>query len=243
MTLRDIQIGTRLELDVLNNKGEKTGRSYVSQILEHRNDGLVIISAPIHEARLVYIPTDAHIRLTFINKQEGLLGFNAVVKERDMHGNISVLLIEPVSGIEKIQRRMYYRLEIALNALILPDGKPGKPHAVQGKEEAKPVNDADFTVQKPIAATTKNISGSGMCLVTDADIPKDSTIKVELELSGLRTISAECKVLRNIKFFDDKGKRYELGLCFTKITKKDQESLVKYIYMQQRERLKQKNLE
>ena len=46
MTPKDIRIGTRLELDVLNNKGEKTGSVYISQMLEYRHDGSVIISLP-----------------------------------------------------------------------------------------------------------------------------------------------------------------------------------------------------
>ncbi|MGI6668908.1 MAG: flagellar brake protein [Acetivibrionales bacterium] len=220
MMPRDIPIGTRLELDILNEQGEKTGRTYVSQMLEHREDGYVIISAPIFRARLVYVADDTYIRLSFIDRRKGLHAFYAIVKGRGMLNNVAVLAIEPVSDIEKMQRRMYYRLDIAINALILPDGTDEQlQHDTQDKEQPKPAKNAGFTVEKPVSAVTKNISGSGACLVTDIDIPKDSTIKVELDLSGYKTISAECKVLRSSKYYDDKGKRYELGLCFTKITK------------------------
>lgn len=243
MMPQDINIGTRLELDVLNNKGDKTGNTYISQMLEYRDDGSVVISSPIFEARLIYIPADANIRLTFTHQQKGLLGFNAIVKGRDMHNNVAVLIIEPVSGIEKMQRRMHYRLNIAINVLILPNWTVGKSQGVQDKDSLRSTGAEEFTIQKPISAITKNISGSGLCLVTDIDIPKDSMIRVELELSDYKKISAECRVIRNIKLYDDKGKRYELGLCFTKITKKNQDSLIRYIYKQQRERLKQKNKE
>jgi c-di-GMP-binding flagellar brake protein YcgR len=242
MMPKDIRIGTRLELDVLNNKGEKTAGTFISQMLEYRDDGSLIISAPISEARLIYIPTDVNIRLTFTDRQKGLLCFGAIVRGRDMYNNVAVLVIEPVSGMEKIQRRMHYRLDIALNAQIFPELR-GELYGAQDKDSIKSSAVEDFNMQKPVAAITKNISGSGICLVTDIDIPKDSLTGVELELSDNKAISAECKVVRNIKLYGDKGKRYELGLCFTKITKKDQDLLISYIYRQQREQLKQKNKE
>lgn len=242
MTPKDIRIGTRLELDVLNNKGEKTGSVYISQMLEYRHDGSVIISAPISEARLIFVPTDANIHLTFTDRQKGLFGFSAIVRGRDIHGNVAVLIVEPVSGIEKMQRRTHFRLSIALKALIFPAAGE-ELYGVRDEDSVKSPGAEVFTMQKPVTAITKNISGSGLCLVTDIDIPKNSLTAVELELPDYMTVSAECKVLRNIKFYDDKGKRYELGLCFTKIAKKDQDSLIRYIYRQQREQLKQKNKE
>lgn len=244
MMPQDVQIGTRLELVVLNNKGEKTGSTYISQMLEYHDDGFILISAPISEARLIYIPDDTHISLSFTDRKKGLLGFNAIVNGRGMRDNVAILIVEPLSDIDKMQRRMHYRLSIAINALIFPAaGGESYDEQDQDKDSVKSSGAEEFNIQKPITAVTKNISGSGLCLVTDIDIPKESIIGVELDLSDNIMISAECKVIRNIKFYDDKGKRYELGLCFTKITKKNQDSLIRYIYKQQRERLKQKNIE
>ena len=47
MTPQEIMIGTRLELEMLNSSGERIGNVYVSQLLDHQEDGTMVISAPI----------------------------------------------------------------------------------------------------------------------------------------------------------------------------------------------------
>ncbi len=218
MTANEINLGTRLELELLNRQGEKVGNTFVSQLLEHQGDGLLVISSPIHEARLVFIPRDINIRLTFIHSKHGLLGFTAIVEGREHRGNIAILLIKPVSEIIRIQRRMHYRLDIVGNAKVWLD------------EESD-----------PIKAYTKNISGSGLCIVMDNNVPVDSVIKAELNLPGLPVFSVGCRVLRNRLIESQRGKQFELGLCFIQIAKKDQDILIRYIFAQQRLILKKEN--
>ncbi len=219
MTPKEINLGTRLELELLNRQGEKVGTTFVSQLLEHQGDGLLIISSPIHEARLVFIPKDTNIRLTFIHSKHGLLGFTAAVAGREHRGNIAILIVKPVSEIIRIQRRMNYRLDMVGNAKVWLD--------------------ADSS--DPIRAYTKNVSGSGLCIITDINIPVDSVINAELDLPGLPVFSVGCRVLRSKLVEGKRGKHFELGLCFMEIAKKDQDILIRYIFEQQRLLLKKEN--
>ena len=114
MTPQEIMIGTRLELEMLNSSGERIGNVYVSQLLDHQEDGTMVISAPIFGSRVVFIPDGITIRLTFVHQVHGLLGFTAVVNTRGLQGKIAVLTVTPAADIIKIQRRMHYRLEIIL---------------------------------------------------------------------------------------------------------------------------------
>jgi len=213
MSPMEISIGTRLELEVFDIGGEKVGSTYVSQLLEYQDDTLLVISAPIHEARLVYIPDDTTIRLTFINRKQGLLGFTARVKSKEFRGNVAVLLVEPEGEIMKIQRRMNYRLDIVLDVLMwLPE-----------KDK-----------QNPVKACTKNISGSGLCVISETEVPNKAEIKLELELPGEICIITKCLILRVTPVELGKRKGYELGMCFTEISKKDQDDLIKFIFDQQR---------
>lgn len=213
MTPKEINLGTRLELELLNRQGEKVGNTYVSQLLEHQNDGLMVISSPIYEARLVFIPMDVHVRLTFIHSKHGLLGFTAVVTGREYRGNIAILVIKPDSEITRIQRRMHYRLDMVGNVHVWLDA------------DAK---------SEPIRAYSKNISGSGLCIVTENNIPVGSLVKAELDLPGLPVFSVCCRVLRNNLIEGNRIKYFELGLCFMEIAKKDQDILIRYIFEQQR---------
>lgn len=209
----EISLGTRFELEAFDINGEKVGSTYVSQLLEYQDDTLLVISAPIYEARLVYIPDDMIIRLTFIHGKQGLLGFNAKVKSKEFRGNVAVLLIEPEGEIEKIQRRMNYRLDIVLDVLMWLPG-----------------NDNKNTVK----AYTKNISGSGLCVISEVEIPRKTEIKLELELSAEVSISAKCLILRVTPTELRKRKGFELGMHFTEISQKSQDTLIKFIFHQQR---------
>ncbi|HEX2947669.1 MAG TPA: PilZ domain-containing protein [Clostridia bacterium] len=218
MTPQEIDLGTRFELELLNRQGEKVGNTFVSQLLEHQADGSMVISSPIHEARLVFIPMDVHIRLTFIHVKHGLLGFTAVVTFREHRGNIAILVVRPDNEIIRIQRRMHYRLDMVGNVLLWLD------------EESE-----------PIKAYSKNISGSGLCLATEINIPVDTVIKAKLELPGLPVFSVACRVLRSRLVESKRGKQFEVGLSFMEIAKKDQDTLIRYIFMQQRLLLKREN--
>jgi c-di-GMP-binding flagellar brake protein YcgR len=213
MSPMEISLGTRLELDVFDINGEKVGSTYVSQLLEYQDDTLLIISAPIYEARLVYIPDDMIIRLTFIHNRQGLLGFSARVKSKEFRGNVAVIIIEPEGEIEKIQRRKNYRLDIVLDVLMWLPG-------------------IDKT--EPVKAYTKNISGSGLCVISETEIPKNTEIKLELDLSADIQINTKCLVLTVSPAQLRKGKGFKLGMHFTEITQKSQDTLIKFIFHQQR---------
>lgn len=219
MTPQEIRIGTRLELELMNRNGERVGRAYVSQLLEHQDDSIVV-SAPIFESRLIYIPTEAQIRLTFMHR-EGLLGFFAQVTSREMRGNIAVLVVNPITGLEKTQRRTHYRLDCMIDTVLMLLDKDGN--------------------QTNTKALTKNISGSGLCLLTEVNIPIRTDVCMELTMPDGTSIPARGRVIRNTEIEIKKVIKYELGLHFIEIAKKDQDYIIRYIFQQQRLLLKKEN--
>lgn len=220
MTPQEIQIGTRLELELLNEYQEKVGQLYISQLLEVLQNGSIVISAPIHEAKLVFIPARKVIRLAFIHSESGLLGFMGTVLRSNQKGKIAVLIVQPENEIFKLQRRKYYRLDYLQDIIVRISG--------QNKDTKEP----------KIRAFTKNISGAGMCIVTDTEIRKNSELDVELNLQDNVTIKARCEVVRSTWFEVMNSRSFELGLQFTKISSSDQNALIKFIYEMQRIRLK-----
>ena len=221
MTPFEVQPGTRLELELLNKDGERIGSTYVSQLLETQEDDCLVISSPIFEARLIFIPLQAQIRLNFMHFKYGLLGFSAVVIKREYRDNIAILIIQPQGELIRIQRRNHFRMDHMANALVWVNGK-------DDKEDRK----------SAVKAVTKNISGSGMCIVTEIDIPKSTEISIEFDLSECIKVSAKCVVIRNHTFEVKNSKSYELGLHFTRLSQKDQDNIIRYIFEQQRVKLK-----
>lgn len=224
MTPQDISIGTRLELEMLNNNGERIGNLFISQLLEHQDDGMMVISAPISGSRVIFVPDGITLRLAFIHQIQGLLGFTAEVVSREYRGKVAVLIIRPDMEISKIQRRMHYRLEIVLDATIRSAEENDVPKGTEKPE--------------PALAYTKNISGSGACIVTETDFPKNTSILVELKLTDGTLINAKGVIVRKEMIDVRKGRSYELGVIFIEISNKDQNALIKFIFEQQRLLLK-----
>lgn len=218
MTPHDIKLGTRFELDIIDEKTrEKVSGTYVSQLLEHQDDGLLVISAPIHETRLIYIPNNSLIRLTFVRAPYGVFGMPALVKSKESRGNIAVLIVEPVGEIENVYRRSNYRLSYNTDVLIW----------LETSDE-----------NEPIKAHTKDISGSGLRVVCDTYIPKKTKVKIELSLPSDLKIRCESIILRSVPIKLSNGNGYEYGLHFTDISKRDQDALIKFIFYWQRKLLK-----
>jgi len=213
MTPRNIRLGTRFELEIIEKNGEKVGGTYISQLLEHQKDGLLVISVPIYGTQLVFIPDNILLRLSFVHAQHGLIVVNAQVKAKASRGNVDVLIVEPVGELEINQRRSNFRLDINSDVLIW----------LYNSNE-----------NKPIKAYTKNISGSGLCVVCDTYIPKKTKVKIELSLPTDLNICAECVILRIKPSNMRNGYGYELGMHFTDISKNDQDALVKFIFDWQR---------
>jgi c-di-GMP-binding flagellar brake protein YcgR len=221
MTPKEIQIGTRLELELFNKNNKKVGSTYISQLLEQQENNLMMISAPIYEARLIPIPIQSEIRLVFLHNIYGLVGFTAIVLGRENRGNVSVLIIQPETELIKMQRRTHYRLDYITDAELRVGEKGSASYH-----------------KTVIKAFTKNISGSGACVITEVDIPKSSVVYIELNLTENFKIITRCIVVRDSEIEIKKVKNYVLGLHFTNISKKDQNSLIKFIFEQQRIQLK-----
>jgi c-di-GMP-binding flagellar brake protein YcgR len=222
MQFKELQTGTRLELELINSLGEKIAGPYVSQLLEPVSETRMIISTPIFESRLIFIPLNGKLHISFFHRKYGLMGFTAVVAARESRGNVATLKIQAQSGLERVQRRKHYRLDSLLNS----------EYRIFG---ASPDKSSASSLTK---ATVKNISGSGACIMTEENVPKNTVIELYIRLNEKTKIKAVCTVLRNQPVEVKKGVSYELGLHFTEISPKDQDIIIKYIFEQQRMLLK-----
>lgn len=224
MEIKDIKLGTRFEIEILDSYAEKSGTTYISQLLEFTKDKSMIISTPIHEARLVYIPTDSLVRIFFIHHKRGFLSFTARLNYKGTRGKISVMGIKPESELETLQRRKHYRLDCLLGVEYIILDSTGEPSTTEWQK-----------------GVFKNISASGSCLVIDEKLPKGTEIKIKLFLSDIVQIGVIATIMRTTPVDNQNIKKYEHGMLFTEISDRDQEKLIKYIFEQQRMFLSKEN--
>lgn len=220
MDFKELKIGTRLELE-LESTYEKRGHAYVSQLLEPIKGNHFVVAAPIYEARLVYVPAESTIRVVFNHHIYGLLGFTAVVKKKENHGNIAVMIMQVTGEIESVQRRTFYRLDCLLDA------------------EYRLHTDSKNTDKQEDYKSTiiKNISGSGACIILDENVKRNTTLDLVIYLDYAE-IKTTCVVVRSTPQEIKREKKYELGVHFIEMSPKDTDLIVRFVFERQRLLLK-----
>lgn len=228
--IKDIKIGTKLELEVTDIFNSDKSYNYISQLLDIRDDGSLVIAAPIAESKLIFVPNNAKLVIIFQHPKYGLIAFDSILESKDTIDSISIFNIKVSGEFYKIQRRNHYRLEIMLDVYYaeMPENLPAK---------IKSENDIEFT-----KTISKDISGSGLRFVAPNEIASDTPLIIKIELPDGNTVEARCIVVRSSEEFIGSSKKYSVGVKFTAISKVNEEKLIRYIFLKQKEILKQKKI-
>lgn len=207
MTLDDVEVSPKL----------------VSQFEGTCSDGTYYVSAPIYEGRIYPISVGAKLNLYFVEK-ENFYKFRAKVLERSRKAAISLLKIQVLGEIKKIQRREFFRFEC-----IIP-----VKYRVVGSSNTVLNKDENF--KKTI---TRDLSGGGVCIKLEEKLNTGDVIECELFLDDFNKVCFVGKVVRITECEADKGTyKYEAGVLFEKIDDKSREKIVSYIFQEQRKLIK-----
>lgn len=230
MSIKEVKIGTKLELEVTDVFNNDKSYFYVSQLLDIKDDENIVIAAPISEARLAFVPNNSKLVVVLNHPKFSLIAFDGILVSKDTQDSIAVYNLKISGDFYKIQRRNNYRLEIMLDANYyeLQDNSP---------MSLLESDDIPFT-----NGFTKNISGSGACVVSKKELDVGAHLILKIELPDGTEIKTRCVVIRSIKVDSINSKKYNTGVKFTAISKKYEDILIKFIFMKQKEILKQKRL-
>ncbi|AIS52509.1 putative glycosyltransferase [Thermoanaerobacter kivui] len=201
MTHLNLQPGQKLRLGIGNSQ-----TMYSSQVQDISKDGSILIDTPIYSGHLVPVRVGSIIQVIYFTKQ-GLFTFYAKVLNR-FSGKLPLLEIMPISSVERLQRRQYFRLE-----KIIPF-----TYTIKDDEEGK--------VYKGII---QDISGGGLRCKVDKKLEIGTVINCNFTLN--KEISVSGKVVRFEELLE---KGYEIGLCYIDIDEKMREKIISYIFEEQR---------
>ncbi len=221
MDISKIKAGTKLELEVIDNYGQRMGPMLVSQFEACTDDRKAIIAAPIYEGNILNLPNGTDILVCFkanINGTVGLNAFKAVVTGREVIGNLHLLKIEQTAKIAKIQRREFFRFQCSLNI------------------QYKVCNQHKEDTLK--SATTFDISGGGAGIMINEKLFIGDIVECELIINSERKIKFHGKIIRCETNSEEGVYKYIAGLEYTKIKNNDREAVVQFIYNEQRKLLK-----
>lgn len=225
MRFDQLQPGTKLELELYDNFGEKINTMLVSQIEWHEEGNTSFIAAPISEGILYPVHLGTYMDVFFL-KDEHLYKLRAKVLSRDAKDNIALLKIEVKGEIEEIQRRQFFRFDC-----VLP---------VQYRK-VKSLSDAASSRESFNNAITQDVSGSGVCMLVEESIDNDALLDCRIILGDSNAVRFVGSVVRLSKCNFESRYKYEVGLHFKSIDNKDREVIIKYIFNEQR-KLRKKGL-
>lgn len=221
MKYHQIGLGTKIELELYDEKGEKIKTSLVSQFETYDADNNIMeIHVPFTQGKIYTVHPGTQINVYF-SRENDIYMFKAEVTERKLTEPVPMLYVRPISPIEKIERRSFFRMDCRL---------PVQYHVIdpceKNTDEPKPL----------IKCYTRDISGGGVCLLTETAYEVGTDIQAYLMLE--REICFVGTVVRTIKT-KEKGKiLYETGIVYKHIDNKDREKIISFVFETQRERIR-----
>jgi c-di-GMP-binding flagellar brake protein YcgR len=213
------RLGSKLELELYDSNGRRMMPILISQFEELLPDGTMEILTPIHEGRIFIVHRDTQVGVIY-GKDGELFRFPAVILDYKKSGNIHLLMIKPLGGEEKYQRRSFFRLKCLLDVEYRFTGQN---------------SDKQESVTELRKAVTRDISGGGMSLLLNDKPVVGQTMKGVCKMGN--DVKFEGRIVR-VRNVTDEGKfKYEAGIEFTGIKDIDRERIIGFIFELERKLL------
>ena len=228
-------IGDRIELIHIKSAiGRKVSdKKYGSQVLDFDGDRTAKIAMPISEGKVIPLEIDDDYNLCFFTNS-GLYQCTAQIKKRYTENRMYVMDVIFLTPLKKFQRRKFYRLDclFPIRYRIVPKEQFEK------KNEAEQDNEKDEILWEE--GTISDLSGGGIRFHGNVECKKEDLVDIVLPLSlqsGIVPLSLYMKVVSCVHF---EGSRvaYETRGEFLDINEKERETVIKYVFEEQRRRMR-----
>lgn len=238
-----VAVGDRIEL--IHSKRESSPQKgpqkvYYSQVYDIVSEDEIKIAMPMEKGKIILLSIGSVYKLSFFSKNS-IYQCEGKILDRYKSNNIFVLVVEPVSSLKKAQRREYYRLSCVMPAEFreMTEKEIEYDYVEEIVENAKDpdAEEQELAFQK---ATIVDISGGGLRLISELPVEasKYILIKVRIPIRFLvKQFHLVGYVLQATKVPGEITK-YEIRLQFEKISKEERETIIKYIFEEERKKRK-----
>lgn len=222
------KIELRLRQGILTKDEEKEQKVYFSKVNQLLDEDKVEILMPIEQSRLVLLPRNV-LFVMIIYTSKGLYQCEVKMTERYKSGNVLLQVVELTSPLKKYQRREFYRY--GCNIPVVTRSL---------SEEEKEMLVWDETVEGT-EGWTLDIGGGGVRFRTGEKYEVHELIlcSMNLELKvGVKKIEALGRVLSVKPVKNADTDTFEVRIQFKKISNRDREMIIQYIFEDERKRRK-----
>ncbi len=209
-----LKVGDNISIEI-----QKNDSSYLrlkSNVQKIFSDNKIAISTPILEGKLFPIQVGTKIYIIFNKKNTGKYYFMGEVIKRENMSRLSLLYINKIGKIRKLQRRSYYRLNIVLNVTL---------DIIENNSSIKTID-----------CITKDISGGGIRAICKEKIPVGSTVSCKIPLDN-ECITVLGEIIRSQKL-NDSLINYDTAIKFYEFEENKRTKLIKFIFDKQSKLIK-----
>jgi len=210
------EINDLLQIKDPNDPDAPFSMSRVDDIVDDR----LLIAWPTEGGVFVPIHQNQSLTISFVH-DDAIYTFTGIVEEmtREL---IHQITIRPASPAERIQRRQFFRLKVALPVEFLLQETP----AAEGDSEPKP---------RAFRAVTYDISGSGLSIRHKTSLPSGAMLEAKFALPGEKaTLKVICQVVHctNLSAAMEAA-LYHVGIRFLAISEADRTRIVRHVFKAQ----------
>lgn len=205
-----IKINKLIEIEINIDKGNLEQKEVFASRIEDMRRDAIIVAAPYKKGTVVPVPVGEEVQIR-IGKDGTYYLFHTKVTGR-IAGHQPVLQLSLPLKITKIQMRNWVRVDTNLPVLYRLAG----------------------TENEFIEANAIDISGGGICMLSNDRIEKDTLLEVEITFPDKFVLKTNGIVTRCL----DENKIIRVGVCFQEINERNQERIVGYVFKKQREHIK-----
>ncbi|MFQ7575349.1 MAG: flagellar brake protein [Lachnospira sp.] len=226
-----LRVGDKIELKIIKTRSGLTPaeeRVYVSQILDMHKEKITA-AMPIYEGHIIPLEVGSVLE-TYFYTAKGIFKTECIIQTRGREENVHIMVLSLLDDISKYQRREYYRLPCNIEVEVTP------MHVTEvisySKEHVMPQE----MMNEMIKGMIIDLSGGGIKIVTKIEFRKNDYLAVKFFInldSGLKEIKLIGRVVASIQSPNDRHYYYN-RVQFKEISMEIRDSIVKYIFEQQR---------
>lgn len=205
-----IKINKLIEIEINIDKGNLEQKEVFASRVEDMRRDAILVAAPYKKGTVVPVPVGEEVQIR-IGKEGTYYLFHTKVIGR-IAGHQPVLQLSLPFKTTRIQMRNWVRVDTNLPVLYRPVG----------------------TEDEFIEANAIDISGGGICMLTQERIEKETQLEVEIKFPDNFVLKTNGIVTRCL----DENKPIRIGVCFQDINERHQERIVGYVFKKQREHIK-----
>ena len=240
MSFNLIRVGDKIDIRVLQQVDQERtegimAKVYKSSVQDIKKNGLLEISMPTYAGKMVLLSAGIRYECTFYTAN-GLYRCVTQVKDRYKVESLYMLLMEPKSPMEKFQRREYFRFECAMD---IDYCKITENEAkIEDIEELKKCHKEAFPEAEMRQGIAVDLSGGGIRFVAEEEGRKGEYLLISIFLRSIEVnqlLEVAGRVLSCNRIQGEAGqKRYEYRIQFLTKDQKKRETIIKYIFEQER---------